>query len=332
METVGSNLINFNNIKFKANNQSSDENIDLSKTHDTVLSKGFGTKTKIKVQNAILLPEYVIRNLKGDPDADFYEASKLSKIPYIVGGPVLALAFLIGAGRYRDNLTATKVSHKFKKAAIGIAAYYAGVMLAAKVVEKPLEWFKGLDINRPYRKIVSLRAQDKKGFSPKKVEYHSVYESSEFTRWDLLYKNGQKDSGEINENYDTLAQGFGVDKNLEDSDSLVKPHIKNIIRKVNAWKYALMVPFAALGVVIAQDNVWYEGWFKPSKFTLKSVPEILKKNVVDKFAVSIKNIWNGFGQGAISKAVGKAMIISAIAAPIIANINVLSEKHKNKQG
>ena len=53
-----------------------------NKDHDRLRNIDFLTKMKINVDTAMNTPGYAYRGMKGDPDFNFFEYLKVSKIPY----------------------------------------------------------------------------------------------------------------------------------------------------------------------------------------------------------------------------------------------------------
>ncbi|MDD3150888.1 MAG: hypothetical protein PHV68_08640 [Candidatus Gastranaerophilales bacterium] len=226
---------------------------EIKKVHDKILPSNFSTKMKIHVENALNIPQYAYRGLKGDPDANFYEFLKLGNIAYYTGGAVLTGMFALGNPGFNTKATIGSKT-KTKMVGAGVAMYYIMNALAKKIIDVPVKLNTGVDLNHPYRDIVDLRAQNPDGMSPKKVEYHNVYESNEFTRWDLLYKDKQEDPNQVNENYDIIANKLGIDEQLNDADSTVKPTVKSLIKQSTAWKYLLAVPAVVFGVGIGNQE------------------------------------------------------------------------------
>jgi hypothetical protein len=66
---------------------------------------------------------------------------------------------------------------------MGVLLYYIAAWAAKKAVDWPVQFFRGIDMNHPYRRVVSGKAQSASGFSPKKFEYHKLYENK------MLYKS-----------------------------------------------------------------------------------------------------------------------------------------------
>ncbi len=299
------------------------------------------TKFNVELKKTAKLPEYAYRGLKGDPDANFYEYLSISKIPYFIGGPMLAAVFAFGMTR--NNLQARKsAAIRTKQIAVGVVLYYLGVELAKKAIDVPVKIFRGVDLNQPYENVVNCRTNSKSGDSPKKIEHHKVTESVDFTRWDLMRGDETENNGKhINKRFDELAKKFGIDKDIQESDDTLKGSIKKLIISASAFKYMLAAPFVAMGVALAAQNdtkgnsIWGNignGFAENVKniFNFKSglkfkqrttiAKEIIKGNLTNPMKESFKALWGSKGH---SNKIGRAIILTSIIAPVLANIRIL---------
>ncbi|EKE02757.1 MAG: hypothetical protein ACD_20C00337G0028 [uncultured bacterium] len=309
----------------------------IHKAHDEVLPSDLRTKFRVNVNQASSLPEYAVRGLKGDPDANFFEFLQLAKIPYYVGGPVLAWCFAAG-GKAAKEVTRQK--------AVGVGLFYLAAIMAGKAVNIPVKMFRGVDLDQSYKKIVRLRTRTPDGLSPMRKEYHKVYESIDFTYLDLLRQGEDKaiqNHRIVNRTFDSIASKMGFSKSLNDSDSAVKPNIKKLIIMSRAWKYALTVPYAALAIGLSSQDSWktlgnnLKGDFirnslvnkqgiSPLKnilFRAKGAGLTLKGHLWNTFKSSAKDFWNGKGAAGIGKYFGKITMIGALAATLVANWTIL---------
>ncbi|HSA05617.1 MAG TPA: hypothetical protein P5556_00400 [Candidatus Gastranaerophilales bacterium] len=326
-----SSSFNSSNIRF--GNKKQEEIESEHAPEDTLIPADRFTQLKAGCKQTSKLPEYAVNGLKGDPNANFFEFLKLGSIPYWLGGPVLVWAF--GAG----GKGAAKIT---KQKAVGVGFYYAGAALAKTLVDTPVSLFKGIDLNKKYKDIVYLKAEEKNEKAQYKEEYHKVYESVDFTRWDLLYNQNptvSADPVKINENYDKLAKKMGIDSNLNDSDSEVKPYTKKVLAASSAWKSVLIIPLAG----IAGGLSHYEGWENLGRglkkelsdvFSAKSALSTMERtkklmnisndHLFSHVKNSFVNLWKGEGKtGNINKNLGKAYILGSIATVALANFNIL---------
>ncbi len=302
--------------------------------HDEVLPESWNSQFKAGVKQASQLPQYAVNGLKGDKNANFFEFLQLGKIPYWVGGAVLAWCFAAGG---------EKSKFFTKQKAVGIGLYYVGAMAAKALIDGPVKFFKGVNLNRKYKDIVALATESKDGHSEKKTEYHGVYESIDFTRWDLLYNEDSKaakDPNHVNSEYDKIALNMGLAKDLNDPDSTVKPYVKKLIVASRAWKSALIVPMAMLAAGLSTSDVWKNlgrnldqdkgsvrnsiklATPKLSKLVtgIKGYAGIAKNHFVEPLKKSFADLWSG---AKMNKFMGRAAIIAPIASVILANLNII---------
>ncbi len=332
---------NFNPNLNKTKDELDIKNKDTHAHHDQIMSSDILTKLKADMKNASSLPDYAKRGLKGDPDSNFFEYLSLGNIPYYIGGPVLTSMFLMGA---TDNNLQAKASaiKKAKHIGVGVGLYYLASSLANKLIDVPVKIFRGIDLNHPYKDVVDCRAIDKKGYSPTKTEYHKVFESIDFTRWDLMHDEKYpkdfkpKDYNVINKEFNKLSKKFGINDDAKDSDSVLKPYIKKLIIASRAFKYALTIPLVTLGVGLAAQKPWGDlgkglkseigrALTPSSNLSLKKRTDLsvnlFKKHLAKPMVDSFKSLWKGHSP--TSRFLGKATIISSIAAPILANLKIL---------
>lgn len=325
---------------------------------DELLPDTFSEKMRVKKEQLKQLPSYVSRGLQGDPDANFFEFLKITKIPYFIGGPVLALMFL--AGKNGNNITARNATNAVtKRIALGVAMYYIAATAAKAVIDIPLKSFRNIDMNQKYKHMVDLRADTPlKLPDNKKVEYHNWLESKDFTNLGLAYNYHKPDSTKINSQFDEIAKSFGVDSKtkLNDSDTVVGEKIKETIAMANAWKYILTAPFVMTGLGLASQKSFQKiggskgngiltairGLNNKTK-TLKtrfselnvSLSENLKKPIVDSF----KELWGAKGTkegvSKMSKILGRTAILSSLILPAVAMTTILAKtslkNHKFKE-
>jgi len=313
---------------------------------DEILPSSIFTNLKVSARQAVKLPEYAYRGLKGDPDANFYESLQLSKIPYYLGGPVLIWTFKSGEG-HPLRLT--------KQKAAGVLLYYLGIMAANEAINIPIKLIRGVDLNQKYLDIVDIRPITPEGNVNRKVEYHNVFESIDFTRWDLLYDRTQKANDNpklINQNYDRIAKKMGLGENLADSDSATQPYIKKLIVMSKAWKYFMAVPFVAMAIGLSSQDAWLSwrfsdlkkgiklafskkpqslGTLKKAKITSSELIKALKESTYSPLKLSFIDFWTGKNLNGLARHTGKITIVSAIASVLVANFTILrAAQGKNK--
>lgn len=300
---------------------------------DKALPGDFVTKAKVSVKKIAKLPEYVYRGFKGDPNVNFYEYLSLGNIPYYVGGAMLTGVFAAGATRFNPQARESAIK-KAKQIGVGVGLYYLGSALAQKVIDIPVKIFRGVDLNQPYEDVIDCRAISKTGESPKKKEYHTVTESIDFTRWDLMYGDETKENGKVvNKNFDKIKEKFGIDEDVQDSDSTLKGSIKKLIISSRAFKYALTVPFVVLGAAVANHEAWgnignglenqVKGVFEKGldlKTRAAKAKDIFAVHIAGPMVASFKSLW---GQKGSPNKLGRAIILTAAISPILANLRIL---------
>ena len=324
-----------------------DNFVSRKEEDDAIRKSDFTTKARINIANALNTPGYAYRGMKGDPDFNFFEYLKVSKIPYYIGGITLA-AVALGSRNGRNTHAAKQNTAMFKKILAGVVMYYLGREVANAVIDAPVKWFRGLDLNHPYKNVTALREGNPMNLpNNKKISNQKVFESVEFTRWDLLYKHkndpvGNPKNEPTNAEFDRLAKKFGAQRYDKDSDSKVKGKIKELIIMANSWKYMLTAPFVTLGLGLANQDAFQKmnlkglwqsitNFIKPSQYTnganfgakISSLSVAIKTGFLKPIKDSFVSLWKGHSTA--SKILGKGAIITSVALPIIANLMILNK-------
>lgn len=317
---------------------------DIFKKGDTLLPSDSVTNTKVAIENASSLPEYAVRGLKGDQNADFHERLSLANIPYYLGGPTLVWCFSAGI---KESVP------KVKQMAAGVALYYAGIAVANKLIDTPVKMFRGVDLNQNYRDVVDLSVLPTDGSPTKKIQYKKAIISCDWPRTDLLYNNGPeslKNPRAKNAYFDYVAHKMGAEDEQNDSDSSVKPNMKKLVIMSRAWKYALAVPMIALSAGMASNEVWTVN--RDIKGNLKKldnlkgmakIKEALNVAIVNPFLKPLKTSFTDFFKyglanknmleqsGKLKRQAGKATIIATAAMVVFANLNILAQTSLKKK-
>lgn len=295
----------------------------LKYNHDTVLKNNPATNFRIgmdKFTNALTL--YPAKGLQGNKNANFYEFLSMGTVPYLIGSVMLMSVFNT-ANKYFAPFAKEKASAMGKKMALGVLFYGIAKNVSKSFVTKPIHLITGVDSELPYAKVNYELPDDINDTDITSIEYHKVFESVEFPRWDLLYNS--KGSGKPrNGYYDKIAKRLGLGKNLKDSDQEVKPRIKEIIVKSNVAKNISSYLWAATGVALAFQKPW-ENLFKIGTFKFWKGQQFKKTLVTfgESLVNSAKAFYHGEGQGA-SKHAGKALLFLSIASSAIGVLNVMS--------
>ncbi len=338
MVTVSNNLMNYVNNpaavgSFSASETSTKQYIDKnfqaqnSKENnriykkDTLLDDTFSEKMRVNWEKTKAIPlKHFPRGLGGAQDYTFFEFLQTAKFPYYVGGPILAALFYAGVNK--NNFQAAKAAKTVAKhMALGVGLYYVGAAIAKSIVNTTVRLTRGIDLNQPYARAIPT-STNHTGVFGKDTEYHKVFESADFTRWDLLYNHEGKTPEEINEKYIKLAKKYGIKEDANDVDSTVKPLVKKTIIMARAWQYALTACYVALGIGMANQTPWKneslagfkrtvkDGIFGINKTPLKQRLHNAKIAVYDyalkPFGKSFTEFWKGHNKA--SSIAGKSII------------------------
>lgn len=308
----------YSNINFSAGEKENDEK-KLPYTHDTVLKNTLSNRMRIgfdKLTNALTL--YPTKGLKGSKNANFYEFLTLGMVPYLVGSGMLMAVFNVANKHFFPN-EKVKAQSLGKKMALGVLFY--GIMkgTSKSFVTKPVKTLTGVDTELPYAKVIYELPENINDTDITSIEYHKVFESVEFPRWDLLY--GDETKGEKrNQYYDRVAKKLGMGTNLKDSDQEVKPRIKEIVVKTNLAKNISSYLWAAVGVGLAFQESW-DKFFNAKGF----------KKSTEQFFESLGDSARDFFKGdnsCLGKYSGKILLGTALLSSILGVVNVMSSSHK----
>lgn len=305
---------------------------------DTMLENSFANRMRINISKTFDIPlVHFPRGLKGASDFTFFEFLQTAKFPYYVGGPILAGLFY--AGVKKDNLKSAKAASTVAKhMALGVAFYYIGAALAKSVINSTVKLFRGMDLKHPYAAAVAA-SPNKSGTYQREVEYHTMFESVDFLRSDLLYNHEGKTPAEINDNYVKLGKKFGVKGATNDVDQTLIPLMKKTIVMARAWQYALTALYVSLGIGLANQPAWGKSSSPEGlKYTLKygvfdknvsfrhrkeNIKQILKDYIVEPFAKSCKELWQGHNKA--TSIIGKSVILSSLGATALAISLILTK-------
>ena len=308
-----------------------------------ILPSNISTKTGIAARKiANTLTVYPVKGFTGDKNSNFYEYLTMGAFPYITGG--LTFIALFNAISKHLNLKNAQAAKQYGLGmALGVVFYAAAKAISQKFVSVPVKMKTGVDLDLPCKNVVSLisstpeeyeaeeerlKALKEAGIPDKKsFEYHKVFESVDYPRFDLLYK---KDKGsKRNEYYDKIAEknGFGTD--LKDSDQEVKPFIKEVVAKAKTAQNLSKYLWAAVGVGIGIQNPW--GKLIDLKGNLSGLPLGTKikragKAVYKAAKESCKEFFNGGSAGAINthaKIAGRTILGLALLTTVAGAINAM---------
>ena len=261
---------------------------------------------------------YAPKGMQGSKNSNFYEYLSLGMIPYIVGSGMM-VATTVAATKFFNPNDAKASKMIGKSAALGVAFYAVMKWLGGKLMEKGTQAITGVDMAMPYKKIISELPEN--GKEKVSTEFHRVFESVDFPRWDLINKQGEE-KGNRYEYYDKIAKDkLGCEEPLNAPDQVVQPLIKQALTKAMAARSIASFLWAGVGVAIASQKPFAEEFLNFSKNsgilnTLKHLP----RNFAEVFVKSAKQLWNG--STAKSGMVGKGLIIAAGASTILGLLNV----------
>ncbi len=315
-----------NNIKHSINFCAEPERKEQNSkkyNHDTLLGNNPLTNMRIgmdKVTNAFTL--YPAKGLKGSKNANFYEFLTMGTVPYLIGSATL-MALFNYANKYYSPFDKVQASKVGQKMALGVLFYGIAKSLSKKLISVPVNMLTGVDTDRPYAKVIYELPDNVNDTDITSIEYHKVFESVEFPRWDLLY--GDQSKGEKrNFRYDKIAKKLNMGENLNDSDQETKPRIKEIIVKSNLAKNISCYFWAASGVALAFQKPW-EDYFKVMTFKFWKPEEFGKslKAFGKSFIDSAKALYKGEGKG-ISKHAGKILLGSSLLVSALGVINTVA--------
>ena len=171
-----------NNIPFSANGKENDNNLEY--THDTILKNNIVTRTRIgidKFSNAITL--YPAKGLKGNKNANFYEFLTMGMVPYLTGSAML-MAVFNSANKHFAPFARSKAGPLGKKMALGVIFYGLAKQASKTLINTPVKIMTGVDPELPYAKVNYELPDDINDTDITSIEYHKVFESVEFPRWD----------------------------------------------------------------------------------------------------------------------------------------------------
>ena len=299
---------------------------------DTLLKNNIATNSRIaydKLTNATTI--YPAKGLSGNKNANFYEFLTMGMVPYLIGsGTLMAVSNLVN--KHFDHFSKKGAGINGGKMALGVIFYGLAKELSKPLVSMPVKAATGVDVNLPYAKFIYELPDYKDDTDITSIEYHKVFESVEFPRFDLLY--GDEAHGEKrNVYYDKIGKKLGLGSNLKDSDQEVKPRIKEIVTKANAVTSLTSYLWAGVGVGLAFQKPW-DNFFKVATLKFWDGPKFPKSlsTFGKSFVDSAKELYTG-GENATkaSKIGGKALIFTAILATILGDIQIINSGKKTSK-
>ncbi len=342
------NIKNIQNISFgkkEERSKSKCENKDaiLAEEH---AKHPIGTGLKINTEKLFnAFTKYPKKGMEGSKNANFYEFLTMGSVPYIIGSLMMMAVFNF-ANRYFDTPSSVNASKLGKKMALGVVAYGILKNISKKFIELPVKYKYGIDVNLPYKKIINELPEENNKDNLVTHEYHKVFESVDFPRWDLLYDNkyyGDKRNGY----FEKIAEKYGYKEGeLDYSDQKMKSKIKETVTKTKLFSTLSSYLWAATGVGIALQKPWESMVFNPKQriTNLKNHIEIAKiakeqgrkiakykffpQDFFNKLINSCKEFVNNSNKA--TKYAGRGLIGAAVLMTLLGNFFTLNNFNKDK--
>lgn len=261
------------------------------------------------------IPGSIGRGLQGDKTVSFHEFLQMALVPYYLGGAMLYNSFRQGGDH---NGIA-------KKQGVGILLYYAGMGLADNLIDGFVKHKYAIDLDLKYKN--------------EKGEIRKVFESVDFTRWDLL----------TDKDWEKIGDRLGIPRDIPDRDTTIKAEIHKIQVRARAWKLVLGATFAATGVGLISKHDCWKSLGANSKALATTFKGIFNNKNGVKLATrlgdfktqlwgQVKGLGSKFAQSfkampavTIGKfPMGKVAIGAIIALPIIALWNLMASPNRKR--
>lgn len=299
----------------------------LKYAKDTLLENNFKTRATIQADKLTkAFTTYPAKGLKGDRNANFYEFLTMGTVPYLMGSAALMAVFNL-ANKHFTPFANSKAGQIGKKMALGVAMYGVAKEASKSLVNVPVKAMTGVDTEMPYAKVVEGFPKFEGDKNTKSIEYHKVFESVEFPRYDLLYGKTNEDR---NVYYDKVAKKLGLGENLASSDKEVKPRIKDIIVRSNTAKSISSYLWAATGVGLAVQKPWDNFFVSATKGKGMQKAANMARSFGNNLVKAAKDLWTGGANPTkVQKYAGKALIGAAVAATVIGVANTVISARKS---
>ena len=325
--------------------------------HDMIMAEQMAKKpisTTLEIQTDKLknaFTKYPIKGLKGSKNANFYEFLTMGTVPYLVGSATMIGVFNF-ASKYFDTPSAVNALKNGKKFGIGVALYGIAKTLSKKLIETPVKWKHGIDVNMPYKKVVHELPEESNKDNLVTHEYHKVFESVDFPRWDLLYGN-EYFGEDRNAYFDKVAKKMGMEEgSLDHSDQKMKSKIKEKVVQTKLFSTISSYLWAATAVGIANQKPFesmvlnpltrlknFKDYKQSAKIAKEAGNHIAKydniaKDFGKRFVTSFKD-FIGVGKNASNvptahKVAGRALLGVALGVTLLGNFVTLLNVNKDK--
>ena len=300
----------------------------LKYDRDTIIEHNPLTSAKIAGTKTLdSFTVYPVKGLNGDKNFNFYEFLSLGIVPYLIGSAGFISVFNL-ANKYFQPAAKFQADKIGNKMGLGVLFYGLAKWASKKFVSAPVHALTGVDTELPYARVVENHPKFEGDKNTKTIEYHKVFESVEFPRFDLLDRD--KNGNITSEYYDKVAKKLGLGDKLNDSRQEVQPRIRDIISRSTAAKNLSSYLWAATGVGFAFQTPWEDFFvsFKQGQGMdkVKNIARAFGKCSVD----AIKSLWNGgVNPTKLTKCAGKILLGSAVASTVLGVVNVVSNARKS---
>lgn len=312
----------------------SQEKLDeIRKSHDHIVEKTPLSRLEMfsdKFINAFTI--YPAKGLTGSRNSNFYEFLTMGMVPYTIGSLTL-IGLFNGVNKYFKPHAAKAASKIGTKMGLGVLFYGVAKELSKGLISVPVNIATGVDTNMPYQKWINEFPKSDFSPSPKSVEYHKVFESVDFPRYDLLYYN--KPGQPRNYYYDRIAQKLGKGKGMEASDQEVKEDIRKIVIRSRAATALSSFLWAATGVAYAAQDSWGDLFATKMNETpnKRAIRDFISRfcNIAKK---SADEFWNGTGKNQkINAIAGRTLLGAAVLSTVIGVLTttVAAKAHSKNQ-
>lgn len=231
---------------------------------------------------------YPKKGLKGSKNSNFYEFLTMTAVPTLAGSAtMIALYNLLRGKGVRDFSQVIKGN----QVAASVVLYAVGKWIGNKAVNAGTKALTGVDLDMTYKSYKSKLPEFNGDKNLISEEFHKVYESVDFPRWDIINKEGMK-NGNKYEYYDKIAKKMGVKETLNAPDQEIQPKIKKVVTKARAASSISQYLWAALGVCIGSHfgtpNDSGMGLIKTIKTNLKINKNLKDPNITEQAKEGIK--------------------------------------------
>ena len=319
VQTGKVNVVNIPNNTYHA---SDEVNKRLSSTSDQIIKKTPLTGARIvadKLVNSLFV--YAPKGMAGSRNSNFYEFLSMGLIPNVVGSLMLILLFN-GANKYFKNPDRAFANIIGRKMTAGVVLYAIGKWLGSKLINKGVQAKTGIDFEMPYKKVVTELPDHPGDKDLTKIEYHRVFESVDFPRFDLINKMGEQ-QGNRHLWWDKIARKMGFKDYLNSPEQMVQEKVRETAVKTSSARYISSFFWAAMGVALAAQSPFERKIFSFAGRNLKERVFNFCNSIFRTFKKSFIDLYNGsggnFGRG--SKTVGRAIIFAALASTVLGIFN-----------